>query len=190
MSAPESQPTDQPQVVYVEVPKKKRGLFKKLMIGLGVIIAIAVIAAVAGGTDSDTADSSSTTANGDSSESSSRTPISFDQIIADTENMTDAQFDRYADEAKKNNMASRWTATVTEVDDQVLGSEYFAHLTVNPGETFDFYDISIDIPEDVALGLNLGDELVFSGEIKDVTNTLDLTVVSLNKVTIHSQQAG
>ena len=180
-------PVPQPQIVYVEAPAKKHRIRKFLLIGLGIIVLMAAISALAGGTDETTSSgNSSQTSSSASNSSSSRTAISFDKIVADTEGMTDAQFDRYVESAEKNNRAANWTATVTDVDDQVFGSEYFAHLTVNPGETFDFYDISIDIAEEVALSLNLNDEITFSGEIKDIDNTLDLLVVSLNKVTIHS----
>jgi len=192
--APGQPPTAPPQVVYVEAPKKKSGLFKKLLIGLAALIVLGIVLAALGGSDDgSTAGSGSTqtAAAGDNvSSDSPRTPIAFEQIIADTTNMTDLQFDQYADDVESNNRADRWTATVTEVDDQVFGNGFYAHLTVNPGETFDFYDISIDISEDVALGLNLGDELVFSGDIKDLTNTLDLTIVDVENVVIHSQQAG
>jgi len=195
----------QPQVVYVEAPKKKRGIFKKLLLGFGALMAlIVIIAVVAGSPEADTdvvgtsatSESESSASSSSSSSSSaadadpSRVAITYTQIINDIEGMTDAQFDKYADAAKNNNRADRWTATVLEVDDQVLGSEYFAHLTINPGDPFDDEEISIDIAEDVALGLNLGDEIVFSGDVKDFTNFLNLPTVYLNNVTIHSQQAG
>jgi len=186
--APEaSQQATVREVVYVEAPKKKRGLFKKLLIGVGLLIALAVVASIASGNDEGTAGSSDNNSSvSDSGSTSSRTPIAYEQIVADTESMTDLQFDQYADDVKKNNRASRWTATVTEVDDQVFGNGFYAHLTVDPGEAFDFHDISIDISEEVALGLNLGDELVLSGEISDLTNTLDLLIVDLENVTIHN----
>jgi len=186
----------QPQVVYVEAPKKKRGLFKKLLLACGVffglIVMIAVVASTSGDTktDSPAAGDAELTSAATAAPAAGRSAIDYEQILDDIDGMTDAQFDRYAADASKNNRADRWSATVFEVDDQVLGSDYFAHLTVNPGDTLDVMEISIDIAEDVALDLNLKDEIVFSGEIRDLTNTLGLPVVYLNKVTVHSKQAG
>lgn len=186
-------PPAQPQVVYVESPKKKRGIFKKLLLGFGALFVLIIVAGIAmsGDGEPDTGTNASSPSARESADTAvatsepTRAAISYEQMIADTEGMTDAQFDKYAEAAKENNRAERWSATVIEVDDQVLGSEYFAHLTTEPGDPFEVTQISIDIPEDLALSLNLGDEIVFSGEIRDFTNTFDLPTVYLQNVTIH-----
>ena len=108
-------PVPQPQIVYVEAPKKKHRIRKFLLIGLGIIVLMAVISALAGSTDETTSSGDSNqTSSSASNSSSSRTAISFDKIVADTEGMTDAQFDQYVESAEKNNRAANWTATVTE----------------------------------------------------------------------------
>jgi len=180
---PEALAAPAPQVVYVEAPKKK-GKLKWIILGIVAVIVIAAAAASGGGGDG-AADNGRDGDSSSSNDGGSLSPITYDQIVADTEGLTDIKFDRYAEEIEGNRRAERWTATVLEVDDQVFGNGYYADLTIDPNSTFDLREMAITIDEETALSLSKGDEITFSGEITDVNNTLDILHVEIDNVTVH-----
>lgn len=175
-----------PQVVYVQAPKKK-GKLKWIILGVVALFVIVAIASAGAGDDGDSSNSGGASSSSTSSSggSSSLAPISYDQIVTDTEGLTDIQFDRYAEDIEGKRRADRWTATVLEVDDKVFGNGYYADLTIDPNSTFDLREMAITIDEATALSLSKGDEITFSGEIADLSNTLDILHIEIEDVTVH-----
>jgi len=104
---------------------------------------------------------------------------SIQQILTTVEGMTDAQRNQY-NESLQGNRVEGWRGTVSEVDEgEIFGgfSVYIDMVTDNFG-----YEVSIEVPEDVALSLSKGQEIQFSGNIDSVSDIMGTTVYIENAV--------
>ena len=98
---------------------------------------------------------------------------SIQEILAKTEGMTDAQRNQYS-ESLKGNRVEGWRGTIDDVDEgEIFGgfTIYIDMVTENFGA-----EVHIDVSKEVALSLNKGQEIVFSGNIKSVSDILGITV--------------
>ena len=87
--------------------------------------------------------------------------------------MTDAQRNNYI-ESLEGNIVENWKGTVTEVDEgEILGgfSVYVEMISSNLSS-----EVNIDVSEEVALSLNKGQAIVFSGVIWRVSDLFGTTV--------------
>lgn len=98
---------------------------------------------------------------------------SIEEILNTVENMTDAQRNQYM-ESLKGNRVENWQGIVTEVDEgEIIGGfSVFVDMTSrNFGA-----EVHIEVDEATALSLNLGQEILFSGEISSVSDFMKITV--------------
>lgn len=98
---------------------------------------------------------------------------SIQEILATAEGMTDAQRNQYS-ESLKGNRVEGWRGTIDDVDEgEIFGgfTIYIDMVTENFGA-----EVHIDVSKEVALSLNKGQEIVFSGNIKSVSDILGITV--------------
>lgn len=103
----------------------------------------------------------------------------IEEILASVEGMTDAQRNKY-NESIRGNRVEGWRGTVSEVDE----GEVFGGFTVYVDMVDDNFGIEvyIDVSEDVALSLNLGQEIEFSGDVKTVSDILGISVSIENAI--------
>lgn len=93
-----------------------------------------------------------------------RTAISFDEIVSRSDEQTDAQWEKFADELEADYRAEEWVGYVLDVREQLLGDAYYVELATDPGGFL--ADFNKDLSEEEALALKKGDRLVVSGDIK------------------------
>jgi len=117
-----------------------------------------------------------------SSNKTQNTPTIIPQIFAPTieeillavKDMTDAQRNQYM-ESLVGNRVEGWRGVVTEVDEgEIFGgfSVYVDMVKDNFGS-----EVHIEVSEEVALSLNKGQEIIFSGTIKIVSDFFGTTVM-------------
>lgn len=97
----------------------------------------------------------------------------IEEILATVEGMTDAQRNKY-NEQLKGNIVENWTGTVMDVDEgEIFGgfSVYVDMVDDNFGS-----EVHIKVTEEVALSLNKGQKIVFSGPISSVSDLMGTTV--------------
>ena len=97
----------------------------------------------------------------------------IEEILATVEDMTDAQRNSY-NESLKDSRIEGWRGEVSDVDEgEIFGgfSVYVDMVDSNLGS-----DVHIEVPEDVALTLNKGQRIVFSGDVSSVSDILGTTV--------------
>jgi hypothetical protein len=108
---------------------------------------------------------------------------SIQEIFAQTENMTDAQRNQY-NESIKGARVENWTGTILDVDEgEILGgfTIYIDMLSENFGA-----EVHIDVPKEIALSLNKGQTITFSGDIQSVSDILGITVFIENATIVPS----
>jgi hypothetical protein len=105
---------------------------------------------------------------------------SIQEILATVEGMTDAQRNQYS-ESLKGSRVEGWRGTIDDVDE----GEIFGGFTIYIDMVTDNFgaEVHIDVSKEVALSLNKGQEIVFSGDIKSVSDILGITVF-IENVTI------
>jgi hypothetical protein len=150
------------------------------VIVLGCCGLLALSAIVSGGDSKKTEGSPSQAAsNQNPSQSTALPPTlqplapSIQEILAKTEGMTDAQRNQYS-ESLKGSRVEGWRGTIDDVDEgEIFGgfTIYIDMVTDNLGA-----EVHIDVSKEVALSLNKGQEIVFSGNIKLVSDILGITV--------------
>jgi len=95
------------------------------------------------------------------------------EIISNNESMTDAQRNAY-NESLVGDLVIDWVGTVNDVDEgEIFGgfSVFVDMIDSNFGS-----EVHIDVPEDIALSLNLDQKIIFSGTIKSVSDLFGTTV--------------
>lgn len=106
---------------------------------------------------------------------------SITEILDTVEGMTDAQRNSYI-EGITGNRVEGWRGTVMEVEAGEIIRDFT--VVVDMVESTFGSDVYIGVPEDVALSLNIGDEIVFSGDIESVLDLLGSTTVYIEDATI------
>lgn len=96
----------------------------------------------------------------------------IEQILSDTENMTDAQFEEYA-RALEDNMVTGWTGTVMEVREG--GGGYRVSVDMVPGNAQEVQLNGID--KATALSLDMDEAITFNGRIIGAGDTFGLLLV-------------
>lgn len=124
--------------------------------------------------------SNQTTSNQNPSQSSTAVPPtlqplapSIQEILSKTEGMTDAQRNQYS-ESLKGNRVEGWRGTIDDVDEGEIFGGFTIYIDMVPGNFSS--EVHIDVSKEVALSLNKGQEIVFSGNIKSVSDILNITV--------------
>jgi hypothetical protein len=106
---------------------------------------------------------------------------SFSEIAENYNSMTDAQWEKYAAPIA-GAYAKDWEGTVTEVDVGEIMGGY--SISIDAGRDSFLSEVNIgDVSEELALSLNKGQRVRFSGTIDYASNILGLTIV-LNGDTI------
>lgn len=107
----------------------------------------------------------------------------YPTIAAEYNEMTDIQQERYL-ETFAGAEAIEWTGKVEEVS-EFLGT---ISVYVDAGRETAGFDVALyDIDEDIAITLNVGDTITFSGRIRDITTVFGL-LVTIDDATIHSTE--
>ncbi|MBI9036127.1 MAG: hypothetical protein JEZ03_16830 [Bacteroidales bacterium] len=105
---------------------------------------------------------------------------SMQEIVDTTKGMTDAQREHYFDTLRGNHVVL-WQGKVKEVDEGELFGGYTVLIEMTSSNLG--YDVSFPVTEEVALSLNLEQEITFSGTIDYASDLLGLSV-RLEDVTI------
>ena len=109
----------------------------------------------------------------------------YEEIRSEVESMTEAQWKAYLP-ALEGNLVVGWTGWVVEVDVK-RGGRYELQVDMDsPDDTFSFspQDVYFDIPEEIALELDLGEEVTFSGIIASATEFLGSVSLTLEGVVL------
>ncbi len=104
----------------------------------------------------------------------SHTPApSIQEILATVEGLTDAQRNQYS-ESLKGSRVEGWRGTINDVDEGEIFGGFTIYIDMVP-ENFGA-EVHIDVSKEVALSLNKGQESIFSGNIKSVSDMLCTTI--------------
>ena len=90
---------------------------------------------------------------------------------------TDAQWSAYQD-ILKGQQAQNWSGYVVEVNKKFLGG-YEVWVDMDEPGSISVQDVTFDIPDELALKLNKGQVVTFSGTITSVFNVLGSCSVNL-----------
>lgn len=177
--------------IPISAEKKKRPIKKVLLLLVGglVLACCGIFALTILFSDSSTSETTEriTNQSNDNNESSQPTQTlqstapSIEEILTSVEGMTDAQRNKY-NESIQGSRVDGWQGVVSEVNEgEVFGgfTVYVDMVDNNLGA-----EVFIDVTEDIALSLNLGQEIEFSGDIKTVSDILGTTVFIENATII------
>ena len=167
-------------------PKKKSKRNIIIAVIASVVMVCCVLSVVALGTDTDeSASSLPDSTNGDSVSSEdtlAETPPTatppplappIEEILATVEGMTDAQRNNY-NEQLKGSIVKNWVGTIKDVDEKELFGVFIVLVDMKGGNFLS--EVQIEVTEEVALSLNKGQKIVFSGEIESVLDFFGTTV--------------
>lgn len=105
----------------------------------------------------------------------------YPTIAAEYLDMTDVQQDRYL-ESLAGMEAVKWDGLVEDVTETLGDFTVF----VDSGRETAGHDVVLwDVDEDTAVSLNIGDRVVFSGEVREVSDSLFGLTVTIENTTIH-----
>ncbi len=159
-----------------EKKKKKGGLLKGCLITGGIVILLFILLMIFIPDSPDTATQESISSSPIQEEvvaTSAPLAPSIEEIFETVEGMTDAQRNNYM-ESLEGNIVENWKGTVTEVDEgEILGG--FSVFVEMISSNFSS-EVSIDVSEEVALSLNKGQAILFSGVIRSVSDLFGTTV--------------
>jgi len=100
--------------------------------------------------------------------------------------MTEAQWKAYLP-TLKGMLVENWTGWVEEVN--VVGGGYELWVDMDSPDTlFSVQDIYFPVPNDIALELQKGEQVTFSGRIKSVTEFLGSVSLHLEDVTLQREK--
>lgn len=107
----------------------------------------------------------------------------YEEIRSKVEGMTEAQWKAYLP-ALEGNLVVGWTGWVEEVDVK-LGGAYELWVDMDPPEDlFSAQDVYFDIPDDIALELQLDQQVTFSGTITRASEFLGSVSFTLEDVVL------
>jgi hypothetical protein len=112
------------------------------------------------------------------------TAPSIEEILETVENMTDAQRNKY-NESIQGSRVEEWEGIVMDVDEGELFGGFSVYVDMVP-DNFSS-EVHIKVDEDVALTLNKGETIIFSGDIQSVSDLLGTTVF-IENATIRSAE--
>lgn len=105
------------------------------------------------------------------------TPPTFappiEEILDTVDGMTDAQRNKYND-LLRGNLVENWSGTVIDVDEGELFGGFTVYVDMVDSQIGS--EVHIKVTEEVALSLNKGQTITFSGEIDSVSDFLGTTV--------------
>jgi hypothetical protein len=104
---------------------------------------------------------------------------SIEEILATVEGMTDVQRNQYM-ESLAGNRVEGWRGIVTDVDEGEIFGGFSVYVDMVE-ENFSS-EVHIEVTKEVALSLTKGQEIVFSGNIKSVSDILGTTVFIENAI--------
>ena len=104
----------------------------------------------------------------------------MEEIFATVEGMTDAQRNQYM-ESLVGNRVEGWRGVVSDVDEGEIFGGFSVYVDVVQ-ENFGS-EVHIEVSKEVALSLSKGQEIIFSGNIKLVSDIM-CTTVFIEKATI------
>lgn len=107
--------------------------------------------------------------------------ISFMDIRANMEKMTDLQFDKYVKPLKGK--VIRWTGWIEQVKEKFFGGYEVWIDMDSPEESFSVQDITFDVSEGIAEVLEKDGKYKFVGTIKSIHKILGSLQVNLVDVT-------
>lgn len=171
-----------------EKPKRRRWLW---IIGGGLfLMCMCSFVAVALAPDSDESTevasvSEDTQAEQPPAPTSTPAPISppYEEIRSKVEGMTEAQWKAYLP-TLEGNLVVGWTGWVEEVDVK-LGGGYKLWVDMDsPDDLFSTTDVYFDIPDEIALELNLHQQVTFSGTIARASELLGTVSLTLEDVVL------
>lgn len=91
----------------------------------------------------------------------------FKEIRSEMEIMTDAQWMKYTEQLKGTRVAN-WTGWIEDVNEKTFGGYELWIDMDSPDAVLSLYEISFDIPEDLALGFRKDQAVTFSGRIESI----------------------
>lgn len=97
----------------------------------------------------------------------------FAELAANSEKMTDAQWNAYSD-TLRGNVVTDWTGTVTEVNETLFGG-FDIWINVD-NDVLNLADVFIPVSEEQALLIFKDSQITFSGTVETVDNLLTLNV--------------
>jgi len=107
---------------------------------------------------------------------------SFFTIRNNIERMTEAQWKAYVRSLKGKRV--KWTGWVEDVNEKWIGGYELLVDMDSPDAFLSVYDLSFDIPDDLALKLNKDQRVSFEGDISHVFNILGSCRVSLDEAVV------
>ena len=101
------------------------------------------------------------------------------EMLASTDGMTDVQRDSYL-KSIKGSRVDGWVGTISDVTDGLFGgfNVYIEMVSDNLG-----YEVSIQVSKEVALGLNKGQQVMFSGDVASASHLFGISI-SIENATI------
>jgi hypothetical protein len=161
----------------------KKGLLA--IVGLVIVgcVGIAVIAALGSGGSSGSGGQNRT--EGGSQAAATLAPLAppYQEIEDTVASMTEVQWKAYLQTLAGNRVDS-WTGWIVEVD-QSLGGKYTAWIDMDPpGAILSTQDVYVPVGEDLAMKLNKGDKVVFSGQIERCQELLGTVSVRFETATL------
>lgn len=176
---------------------KRRGCFRSILIGIGVLILLGFCVSILGRDDKapeltadqqiETGVAQAMAANTTSTPEATATPRPIAppciEIAEKVQTMTEAQWKAYLPTLSGNSVIS-WTGRVNEVNVKPGGDYELLVDMVSP----DWYpsDVIFDIPDDIALEFEIDQVVVFSGTIEKVREFLGSITVYLNDVSLEN----
>jgi len=172
-----------------EKPKRRRLL---LIIGGGLFsLCMCSFVAIALTSDSDDSTEVASVSDDTQAESTEAPPPTntpaplappYEEISSEVESMTEAQWKAYLP-TLEGNLVVGWTGWVEEVD--VVGGGYKLWVDMDPPDAIlSTQDVYFDIPDEIALELQLDQEVTFSGTIATVSEFLGSISIDLEDVVL------
>lgn len=159
---------------------------KKLLIGLLIVIVLGAAAAGMGGNKPAGTVQPARNTNAKPTAPPIAQPVeapSFTEITAAKKDMTDAQWDAYADTLKGKHITD-WVGVVQNVDNKTFSkTDYVVTLDVQePEGVIAAFDVKIDMKEE-ALNISKGQTMIVSGTIRQVSCAITYCPVELQDAT-------
>jgi hypothetical protein len=100
---------------------------------------------------------------------------SAQEIFDSVKNMTDAQRNKYM-ESLENSRVEDWQGTVRDVDESEIFGGFSIEVDTQSNNNDRIPEIQIEVSEDVALSVNKGDKIAFSGVIKGLSDLIEVII--------------
>jgi len=150
--------------------KKKGGILKGCLIVVGVIVVLFILLVIfiPDSTDQNEVSSSNT-----GNQNSVVYAPSMEEILDTVDGMTDAQRNNYT-ESLMGKFVENWEGEINDVDEREALGGFSVYVEMDRSNLSS--EVHIKVSEEVALSLNKGQNIIFSGEISNVSDILGTTV--------------